>query len=296
VLRGTSREEQDRMIHFKSYYDFASNYCNVAKGNEKGSVENGVGYAKRRYLSGNFNVRDFDELRHYLMRRITEDLHDIHYKEKKEVEDLLAEEKTSFLKIPDIPYDCSKKIITKSTKTLYVEYDGVKYSIPSEYCQKAITLKASCDEIIISCSDKEIAKHTRAHKAFQKEVYDFRHYLPALYKKPRALDNAKCIKNASFPKIFWTYLAELKNRSFDANRDMVRILLLHKHYDIKNIFFAMEWGHTNKAYSYDTILMTIKELKREKTKPETIKKIYPTVTVNSTGLDKYNTLLGGTIC
>jgi hypothetical protein len=38
------------MLRFKCHYGFKSVYCNPASGNEKGSVENAVGYVRRNLL------------------------------------------------------------------------------------------------------------------------------------------------------------------------------------------------------------------------------------------------------
>jgi len=296
VLLGTNRIEQDKMIHFKSFYGFQSNYCGVGKGNEKASVENGVGYAKRRFFGGEYSLKDFEELKNYLATKCENMLKDNHYKKKQMIEKLLNDEKEHFLKIPEIPYDCSQKIITKSNSTLNVQYDGVKYSIPSEYGQKTIILKATTDEIIIFYSENEIAKHKRYHRAFKKEVIDFKHYLPVILKKPRALDNAKCIKNAGFPQIFFLYLKELQIKNYNANKEMVKILMLHKYYDLNDIFFALEWGNLNKAYGYEAVIMTLKSLKKESIKIESINSSYPTINSDVIGLKKYDLLCGGTQC
>jgi len=39
ILRGRQRIETDRIIAFRSHWGYQSEYCNPAKGNEKGGVE-----------------------------------------------------------------------------------------------------------------------------------------------------------------------------------------------------------------------------------------------------------------
>lgn len=50
ILRGYQRIETDRMIAFRSHWGFQSEYCNPAKGNEKGGVEGEVGWFRRNFL------------------------------------------------------------------------------------------------------------------------------------------------------------------------------------------------------------------------------------------------------
>src|ERR1035441_2092456 len=50
VLRGRQREETERWHGFRSHWCFASSYCNVARGNEKGGVEGEGGWYRRNWL------------------------------------------------------------------------------------------------------------------------------------------------------------------------------------------------------------------------------------------------------
>lgn len=293
VLFSTDREEQAQMIHFKNYYGFETNYCNVAKANEKGSVENAVGFGKRRYLDPSCIFSDFEQLRTYLVERAHHELTMIHYKKRIKTETLLKQEQTHLMQVPENPYDCSQIVSTKSNKSLLVDYDGVSYSVPSDYCLQPITLKATPEHIVLSKGEKILAYHKRVHKHLTKEVIDFRHYLPALYQKPRALDQATCIKKAEFPPIFWTYLHQLQQKQQDANRQMIRILQLHTIYDLKSLFYAMEYCHISKTYSYEAVCMALRQLHQNPTKPEPLTKTYSQVYVQKTDSKQYGTLMGG---
>jgi transposase len=50
ILRGRQRQETERIISFRSHWGFQSEYCNPARGNEKGGVEGDVGWFRRNYL------------------------------------------------------------------------------------------------------------------------------------------------------------------------------------------------------------------------------------------------------
>ena len=51
ILRGRQRVETDRIIAFRSHWGFQSEYCNPAKGNEKGGVEGELGWYRRNCLT-----------------------------------------------------------------------------------------------------------------------------------------------------------------------------------------------------------------------------------------------------
>jgi hypothetical protein len=50
ILRGRQRVETDRVIAFRSHWGYQSEYCNPAKGNEKGGVEGELGWYRRNCL------------------------------------------------------------------------------------------------------------------------------------------------------------------------------------------------------------------------------------------------------
>lgn len=50
ILRGRQRVETDRIIAFRSHWGYRSEYCNPAKGNEKGGVEGELGWYRRNCL------------------------------------------------------------------------------------------------------------------------------------------------------------------------------------------------------------------------------------------------------
>lgn len=291
VLKGSNRKEQERMIYFKTFFDFETNYCNIAKGNEKGSVEKAVGYVKSRYLSGNKVFKHFADLKKYLFNKCRGELNKAHYRKGKPIKELLIEETSKLKPIPSERFDNSSKITAKVSSTLTVQYVGVRYSIPAKYCKRIVLIKADTEYVEIYYKDKVIAKHNRSYSVFNKEIYDFRHYLPVLINKSRALPNAKCIVRSNFPTIFSKYLDGLNSRNENGNREMVKILLLHKTYNIKDIFFSMEWCYEHKSFSYDSVCITLKEITERKCKVETIKKAYPETQDMPLNLKKYDKLL-----
>ena len=58
ILRGYQREETDRLIAFRSHWGFQTEFCNPARGNEKGGVEGEVGYFRRNHLVPVPKVKD----------------------------------------------------------------------------------------------------------------------------------------------------------------------------------------------------------------------------------------------
>src|SRR5204863_3701652 len=68
-LAGEAPVFNARYLDFSTHWGFELAPCNVGKGNEKGRVENGVGYVKKNFLNG-LEIPDFSALnpaaRHWL--------------------------------------------------------------------------------------------------------------------------------------------------------------------------------------------------------------------------------------
>ena len=67
ILRGRQRIETDRIIAFRSHWGYQSEYCNPAKGNEKGGVEGELGWYRRNCLVPVPEAKDLAALNEHLL-------------------------------------------------------------------------------------------------------------------------------------------------------------------------------------------------------------------------------------
>jgi len=67
ILRGYRRIETGRMIAFRSHWGYQSEYCNPAKGNEKGGVEGELGWFRRNCLVPVPEAKDLAALNEQLL-------------------------------------------------------------------------------------------------------------------------------------------------------------------------------------------------------------------------------------
>ena len=66
ILRGHQREETERLIAFRSHWGFQTEFCNPARGNEKGGIEGEVGYFRRNHLVPIPQAKNLEELNQQL--------------------------------------------------------------------------------------------------------------------------------------------------------------------------------------------------------------------------------------
>jgi len=67
ILRGRQRVETERVIAFRSHWGYQSEYCNPAKGNEKGGVEGELGWYRRNCLVPVPEAKDLADLNAQLL-------------------------------------------------------------------------------------------------------------------------------------------------------------------------------------------------------------------------------------
>jgi transposase len=67
ILRGRQRVETERIIAFRSHWGYQSEYCNPAKGNEKGGVEGELGWYRRNCLVPVPEAKDLATLNEQLL-------------------------------------------------------------------------------------------------------------------------------------------------------------------------------------------------------------------------------------
>lgn len=79
VLEGGERELTDGFLRFKLHYRFQADFCNPAAGNEKGNVENKVGYSRRNAFVPVPTITSLDEFNEQLWAWCEKDAQRLHY-------------------------------------------------------------------------------------------------------------------------------------------------------------------------------------------------------------------------
>lgn len=178
----------------KSHYAFNTLFCNPRSGNEKGLVENLVGFIRRNTMVPLPRVSSINELNDVLYERC---LKFSDHKIKGEIlsvgEKYLIELDT-LIPLPSYRYDIAKSTYTRVNSYSVITYATNKYSVPTKYVRKEVLVKASHSTIDIYCKDQLIASHQRKYTKNTKS-YEIEHYLTLLERKPRAVFNAEPVRD-----------------------------------------------------------------------------------------------------
>jgi transposase len=185
ILRGHQREETSRFIAFRSHWRFQSEFCNPARGNEKGGVECEGGYFRRNHWVPLPEVRDLAELNGYLDRWCHEDQQRILSGRTEVVGVAILQEQPHLLPLASEPFDLTEKSFPMVDGLRCVRVRTNRYSIPLPPGTR-VEARLLADYVELWHEGKRLARHERSYSR-QQQILDLEHYLDVLRKKPGAL-------------------------------------------------------------------------------------------------------------
>ena len=243
ILEGRNRQEQRTFVVFRSYYLFESHFCTPGKGNEKGGVENSVGFGRRNFLVPIPRVDSFGELNDLLLARCQADDGRTVDRQERPIGEMWAEERTRLRPLPEHDFDCCVTHSVTLNGYGQVEFDTNRYSVPADKARKNLVLKAYPFRVDILDHRETIASHARCY-AHKQDILDPLHYLPLLEERPGAFDHAKPVRRwrETWPPIYETLLSRLREQWPDGQgvREFVRILNLHGEHPAEQVQQAVE--------------------------------------------------------
>ena len=176
---GAHAVAQEDYAQFAAHYGFEPVFCNPASGNEKGLVENLVGYIRRNVCVPLPRVRSLEELNAKLLEQCAK--YQTHRVDNKpaSVGEMLTEERQELHAIPRYTLDTSKKFYPTVGRYATVIVETNQYSVPCGYRGQSTTVKAYPNHIEIWINGSLVASHKRLYGR-KEESLDLKHYLPML--------------------------------------------------------------------------------------------------------------------
>ena len=166
VLRhpaGEKAQFHPRYLDLAAHYGFQPVACNVRKGNEKGRVENGVGYVKKNFLAG-LEIPSFAAVNPgAIVWRDTVANVRLHGETHRRPLELFAEEKPRLKPLPLRAYDCAVVRPISANGCCHVVLETNRYSVPHLYASQKLTLKLYPDQLLLFHHEKLIATHPRSY-------------------------------------------------------------------------------------------------------------------------------------
>lgn len=288
ILEGKNRKEQEGYLSFRTHYLVDSNFCNPASGNEKGSVENLVGFAQRQIVGPRPEVGTWEELNTHLWARCLDYAQRKFRGETLSVQERWEQEQRVLRPLPHRPYDCGKTIPVTSNKLSCVLFDTCRYSVPASYAEQTLLLRAYWDHIEVYSGLQKIAQHLRSYVREQ-DIFELDHYLELLLKRPGALSHARPFQAAALPPVFHQFRAMMKQQDpRHGDREFIRILLLHREFSTAQVHLALETASRQRTFRLEAVHQL---LGYESPPPEERRPALPMISVHQPSPAQYDHLL-----
>ena len=181
------RTKTEKFLKFEMHYGFEAVFCNVNAGNEKGNVENKVGYHRRNFMVPVPTIDNFSEYNKNGFSATEKEFSKIHYSKGKSIGKLFEEDKNALKPLPDYKFDIYKIEKAKCNKYGIIRIRKKQYSVAPNYAQQQVWVFIYHDKIQIKDENYQlIIEHERLYGTKKKSM-NWLPYLDLIQKRPRAL-------------------------------------------------------------------------------------------------------------
>jgi transposase len=250
-----------KYLDFATHHGFTIAPCNVGKGNEKGRVENGVGYVKKNFLAG-LELPDFSAL-NPAARQWLDTVANVrlHSETREPPVQAWHIERPYLSPLPLHPFDIATVSQVRASRQFRITLDTNRYSVPAHYAGQALTLKAYPDRLCLYHGDTLIARHTRRYDRFQ-DVEDPDHPKPLLEQRKKARDHQLFRRFLALSPRAEAYYLQLEARRLNPHHHGRKIVALSDIYTSEAVARAMEDAFVYEAFSSDYIANLLEQRAR----------------------------------
>jgi transposase len=259
ILKDGRREQTVGFIGLRSHFLFEEAFATVARGNEKGGVENLVGFVRRNFMVPLPNFENFEALNQHLAACCKKRQLTVVRGHKETIADRLTKE--SFLPLPTVAYEGCRVQSGSITSQGLVRFQNNDYSVPTTVGQQKVWIKGFVDRVVISYEAKVIAEHPR-HYGQEEVIFNPLHYLKLLERKTGAFVQAAPLKGWNLPPVFQKVHNILyRKEGKDGRRHYIRILQFLENFKEDELRQALEQSVQLMAVTETAILHLLKRNK-----------------------------------
>jgi hypothetical protein len=255
-----------RYLDFSKHYGFSIAACNVGKGNEKGRVENAVGYVKKNLLNG-LDIPDFSILKPSSTHWLATVANVRKHKETgKRPLDMLTEEEGSLRSLPVGSYDIGAVREMRASRQFRVVIDTNQYSVPAQLAGVRVTVKLYPDRVCIYHENSLVARHARSYDRL-KDVEDPDHPKVLIAERKKARDQKIFMRFLSLSGKSQEYYRQLEQRRLNPFHHIQKIVALSEIYSKEAVSLAMEDAFVYSAFSSEYIANLLEQRSRPASEP-----------------------------
>jgi len=255
-----------RYLDFAAHYGFEPRACNVRKANEKGRVENGVGYVKKNFLAGLELPNSLSAL-NSAARQWMDQIANvrIHGETHQQPLELFAQEKERLKPLPPLPADTGVIRTVRATNRCRIALDTNRYSVPSLYASQRLTLKAFAERLCLYHAHKLIATHARSYER-HRDFENPDHLKELLAQRRNAREARLLLAFYALSARAEEYHRQLEERRLNPRTHINKIVALADIYGQEKVARAIEDAFAFEAFSSEYIANILEQ--RERLSPQ----------------------------
>lgn len=272
VGRGKQRTINKRFQSMVSHYLFEAEFCNPAAGWEKGQVEKQVRDARHLLWQKAPAFRSLTELNHWLLQRCLALWQELPHPQDKRrtLHQYWQAERDTLMAVP-AAFDGFVEYTKRVSSTCLITHEHNRYSVPASFANRPVSLRVYCDRLVVVAEAQIIACHVRVfsrdHSVTGKTIYDWRHYLSVVQRKPGALRNGAPFEE--LPDSF-KQLQHQRLKRPGGDREMVDVLALVLLHDERLVEQAVEAALSIERPSRQHVMNCLNRM-HDKPAPEPLK-------------------------
>ena len=139
------------------------------------------------------------------------------------------------------PFDGFVEHTKRVSPTCLIAFERNRYSVPASFANRPVSLRVYPDRLVIAAEGQILCEHNRiidrSHQKPGQTIYDWRHYLAVVQRKPGALRNGAPF--LEMPEAFRQLQGHLLKR-LGGDREMVEILALVLQHNEQAVLSAVE--------------------------------------------------------
>jgi hypothetical protein len=261
VGRGKERQVNIRFLAMANHYVYEPQFCNPAAGWEKGQVEKNVRDARHQILQGMPDFPDLAALNAWLEQRCLELWRETaHGTLPGTIADVWVEEQAALMPLP-VAFDGFVEQSKRVSPTCLISFERNRYSVPASFANRPVSLRIYPDRLVVAAEGSILCEHVRViqrgHHLPPRTIYDWRHYLAVVQRKPGALRNGAPF--LELPSAF-RQLQDRMLRKPGGDREMVDILALVLQHDEQAVLAAVELALAEGVPTKTHVLNTLHRL------------------------------------
>lgn len=244
---GSNVRFNPKFLEFSGVFGFEPVLCNVARGNEKGKVENGIKYIRGNFLEGR-EIKSWPELQRQARQWLDEVANvRLHRTTHEKPVERWEREKASLQALPCREYDASILRTARSTHQALIAFDGNTYTVPPEWAYKTLSIRANSQEVWILSDCQEIARHRRSYDRGA-VIEDPKHVAGIVALKRRAFTARQEKRFLGFGPEAKEYYEGLLSNQVHPVRHIAKIMDLAATYGESEVLAAVREALKYKAY------------------------------------------------